>query len=345
MWYEIKVKANEEISDFVSSILVDMYASGIVEENPNDDMFQAGYDGDWDYFEVDMNNFEYSGVLIKAYVEFGETSEVKIDNKCMSSEITTLSGEKDFTAVVDEYVNIENWMHSFKSNIKELENYNLDVSTVEVEYKELEEVDYVKEWQSNYHAFEIAKSVVVCPSWESRQDFGDALVIYLDPGAAFGTGTHETTSMCTEAIIEYSNKIENKGLMYDVGCGSGILAIVAKKFGFDNVVGIDIDERSVEISIENARLNSVDYAIDFKVGNLLDVVDDKADMIVANIIADVIVSMSHDIKKRLKTQGIFICSGIIDDKLEMVIEKLQKDGFTIVEKKKKGEWNALVARV
>lgn len=347
MWYEIKVKVTEETSELIASILVDMYASGIVEENPRDIIFQDSYDGDWDYFEVSMDAFEYDGILIKAYLEFGEKNEVRIDNSCMSSEIQTLNGELDCTKIVSEYLNIENWMLEFKAKISALSEYGFDISKIEVEYSMLEEIDYVKKWQDNYHAFDITENIVVCPSWEKGQDFGSKKVIYLDPGAAFGTGTHETTSMCAEAIVKYSSTESSRKLMYDIGCGSGILSIVGKISGFENVIGIDIDERSVEISRENAVLNSMEESsgLQFKVGNLLELVDEKADIIVANIIADIIIMISPDIKQRLVKGGIFICSGIIDEKCSLVIDKLEEVGFQILEKNKKGEWNAIVCRL
>lgn len=158
---------------------------------------------------------------------------------------------------------------------------------------------------------------------------------------AFGTGSHETTMMCTEALEEYVNQGDT---VFDVGCGSGILAIVAGKLGAKDVIAIDLDETCVKVSKENVEKNNVSSIVDVKHGNLLDLIQGKADIVVANIIAEIIVDITKDLKDYLYDDGIFICSGIISEKKSMVEESLLSNNFKILQVKENNGWVCIISK-
>jgi ribosomal protein L11 methyltransferase len=186
----------------------------------------------------------------------------------------------------------------------------------------------------------IGEKVVIKPTWEEYSVKADEVIVELDPGMAFGTGTHETTIMCVKLIEKY---VKKGSIVFDVGCGSGILGITAAKLDAGRVICVDIDEVCCKVSRENAEVNKVEDKLDIRCGNLLEVVADKADVIIANIIADIIISFSEDAMGFLNKGGIFISSGIIRDRVNDVLIKLRKEGFNILEVLEMGEWCAIAA--
>ena len=158
---------------------------------------------------------------------------------------------------------------------------------------------------------------------------------------AFGTGEHETTRMCIQALEKYVSK---DSIVFDVGCGSGILSIAAALLGAKKAVGVDLDPVAVESANENLKFNKLDN-IEILHGNLLDVIDGKADIVVANIIAEVICILTGDVSKALNKGGYFITSGIIHDRVDMVLNKLEECGFEVVKVIKDGEWNCIIAKL
>ena len=179
------------------------------------------------------------------------------------------------------------------------------------------------------------------PIWEEYDAKDDDFVIELDPGMAFGTGEHETTRMCIQALEKY---VKKDSTVFDVGCGSGILAIAAAKLGSKKAIGVDLDPVAVESAIENVNFNKLDN-IEILHGNLIDVIDGKADIVVANIIAEVICILTEDVSNVIKKDGLFITSGIIHDRVEMVTNKLEECGFEVMEINKDGEWIFIVAKL
>ena len=193
-----------------------------------------------------------------------------------------------------------------------------------------------------YKPTKVGKKIVVKPSWEDYEKQEGDLIIELDPGMAFGTGTHETTSMC---IRELENYVDETKTVFDIGCGSGILAIAAAELGAKEVVAGDLDEVAVKVSKENCEINNVSYKVVVKHGSLFEVVDSKADVIVANIIADIIKILAKDVSKFLKDDGVFISSGIILAKIDEVCQALEENGFEIVKVERLGEWSAIVSKL
>ncbi len=227
-----------------------------------------------------------------------------------------------------------------KKGLEELKKMDIEIGEGSVSYKEMHEEDWANNWKQYYKPVKITDKIVIKPIWEQYEESEKDLVIELDPGMAFGTGTHETTRMCIQALDKY---VEPDTTVFDVGCGSGILAIAGAKLGAKHVVGVDLDPVAVDSAKENVGFNNLDN-IEILEGNLLDVVEGKADIVVANIIAEIICILTADVKKALNEGGLFITSGIIHDRVEMVTDKLKECGFEVMEINKDGEWNCIVAK-
>lgn len=218
--------------------------------------------------------------------------------------------------------------HFIKSNID-----------YEIENKKALEKDYINNWKNYFKIKEAGERLVICPAWETAKTHKKILKI--DPGAAFGTGTHPTTFMCLELLDKYVN--ENKTIL-DIGCGSGILSVASALLGAKSAIGVDIDETAVKVSKETARLNNVDSLCSFMVGDAIKDVQGKFDIIVANIVADVIIYLSDKIKPLLNKGGMFICSGIIEGRQEEVEAALKNAGLEIFEYKITDNWYAFGGR-
>lgn len=211
----------------------------------------------------------------------------------------------------------------------------------EVVISEVYEKDWAEGWKKYYKPTRIGKNIVVKPSWEEYEPKDRDIIIELDPGMAFGTGTHETTILCIESIEKYINKGD---IVFDIGCGSGILSIVAAKLGAKKVTSVDLDEVAVRVAKENISINKVDNIIDVYKGDLLDVIDGKANLIVSNIMAEVIVKLTNSIGDFLNNEGLFISSGIIKEKEPMVKKALKENSFHILETKTMNGWVSIIAK-
>lgn len=308
-WFEVKIKTTSEAVEAITNILMDLGAGGVAVEDPNDPIFGAGYEGDWDYFDKDEMVFEYEGALIKTYLE-----EEGLDETIAQLE----------------------------ASIQELSAFGIDYGPGTVEKSEVFESDWANEWKKYYKPTRIGDHIVIKPSWEAYEPEPQDLIIEIDPGGAFGSGTHETTSMCIEHL---ERRVQTESTVFDIGCGSGILAIAAAKLGAEKVIAVDLDENAVVTARENVERNEVLQQVEVLHGNLMDVVKGKADIIVANIIADIICILADYIADFMHEDSVFISSGILVTKVEMVREALLKNNFEIVEVVEKGEWASIVAKV
>ena len=215
-----------------------------------------------------------------------------------------------------------------------------DVGRGEVLVEKTHEEDWANNWKKYYKPSKVGEKIVVKPIWEDYEKKDDELVVELDPGMAFGTGDHETTRMCIQALEKY---VEKDSTVFDVGTGSGILAIAAAKLGAKKAVGVDLDPVAVESAKENVSYNNLDN-IEVLYGNLVEVIEGKADIVVANIIAEIICILIDDVKRVLKQGGMFITSGIIHERVKMVTDKLEESGFEVIKVNKDGEWNCIIAK-
>ena len=310
-WTEVAVKTTTEAVEAISNILLEERCGGVMIEDPKDFLFQKKNELDWDYVEEEVfKKSNQDGVLIKTYIP--------------------------------EERNVLELVETIKAKISLLPDCGLDIGEGSVSLSNVNESDWANEWKKYYKPTKIGKKIVVKPSWEEYQQEEGDLIIELDPGMAFGTGTHETTSMC---IRELENYVDDTKTVFDIGCGSGILAIAAAKLGAKEVVAGDLDEVAVKVSKENCEINHVSDKVTVKHGSLFEVVDSKADVIVANIIADIIKILAKDVSKFLNEDGVFISSGIILAKIDEVCESLTENGFEIVKVERLGEWSAIVSKL
>lgn len=305
-WTEVQIKTTAELEELVSSVLYDVGATGLAIEDPRDILELSQIEGKWDFLDPSLVNMDFDGVLIKAY--FSETDDV------------------------------ERQVQDIENRIKE--DPILRAGKHEIKINLVDDNDWAESWKKYYKPIKIGERILIKPSWEEYSLDENDILIELDPGMAFGTGTHETTMMCTEALEKY---VKSGDTVYDIGCGSGILSIVAAKLGAEKVVGVDLDELCVKVSNENIKINHVEEIVEIKKGNLLDVVEGKANIIVSNIIAEIIAGMTKDLKTYLKDDGIFITSGIIVEKIELVEKALLENGFKILDIRKLNGWACIIA--
>lgn len=308
-WIEVRVITKSEALEPISGIFYSLDCKGVAIEDPEDILGREQGPLTWDF--ADINVLEHKGkvAVVKAYF-----------------------AEEDNIEDVLEYVN---------ERLTELKEMGLDLGEAKVEHEKMYEEDWANTWKQYYKPSKVGEKIVVKPIWEEYEAKDGELVVDLDPGMAFGTGTHETTRMCIQALERY---VKEESTVFDVGCGSGILAIAAAKLGAKLAVGVDLDPVAVESSIENVGYNNLNN-IEILHGNLVEVIDGKADIVVANILAEIICILTDDVKRVLKDGGTFITSGIIHDRVDMVCEKLEATGFEVIEKNRDGEWNCIVAKL
>jgi len=304
-WIEIKVNTTLEAEEAIANIMHELGAGGVVINDPNDIMAMEN-EGNWDYMDPNLLN-DSKDVIISAY----------------------------FPIVSD----ILDKINIIKDRILELKNYNIDIGKFDFKISEVDESDWENSWKQYYKPIKIGSKIIIKPSWEKYVSTEGELVIELDPGMAFGTGTHETTKMSIEFLEMI---IKQDDIVFDVGCGSGILSIVSAKLGAKEVFASDVDEVAIKVTKENIKLNNLKNIQVFK-SNLLDNFEGKADVIVANIIADVIIKMSSVIPDYLKENGYFIASGIIKDRKNEVLNVLNSN-FNIIDLKQDGEWISILGK-
>lgn len=247
------------------------------------------------------------------------------------------------TSPLEESVMLE----QVRQAIKELGEF-VDLGDVVIKEEITDEKDWINKWKEYFKPFEI-DGILIKPSWENVDNINDyQIAVELDPGTAFGTGLHETTRLCIRQLKKY---VKEDSVVLDVGCGSGILTIIAKKLGADYCFGIDIDKEAVEASKENALKNGI-KDIEWLDGDMITgkttqqmVGHDKYNIVVANILAEVIIPLQEMIYKHMVDGGIFIMSGIINTKEETVCKAIKDNPhFELVEVTKDGEWVSVTAR-
>lgn len=203
--------------------------------------------------------------------------------------------------------------------------------------------EWKDKWKAYFKPTKITEHIVVCPSWEEYEPASDEeVVISIDPGMAFGTGTHETTALTTLLMEKYLKPGEK---VLDVGCGSGILSIIAARLGASRVLGIDIDDEAVTASEENGERNGVMDIARFQIGDLTEGVDFQADVVVANLLTHLVLRLSPDVPKHMLPGGRYVTSGILVEQEASVVQALEELGFTVLETAEKGDWCCIAARL
>lgn len=245
-------------------------------------------------------------------------------------------------------VNVAELVEQIREELNSLKEF-MDIGEGTISLSETEDLDWINNWKKYFHQFMI-DDILVVPSWEEvKEEDAGRMLLHIDPGTAFGTGMHETTQLCIRQLRKF---ITPQTLLLDVGTGSGILSILALKFGAKQAVGTDLDPCAVEAVKENKEANGIcPEAFTMMIGNLITdkEIQDRVgygcyDIVVANILADVLVPLTPVIINQLKSGGIYITSGIIDDKEETVAEAIKLAGMEIVEITRQGEWVSITAR-
>ena len=313
-WIECVISTSHEGIEIMTGMLMNEGFDSLIIDDPKEFNQMASNASNWDYVDENIMFDESKESLIKIYIEENDEGKRRA-------------------------INLDIKIKTFRK-----ENQDLDLGSLELSINNVKDEDWLNNWKKYFKPIHITENIVIKPKWEKyEQKNEDEIVIEIDPGMAFGTGTHETTSMCIELLEKYIEK--NVDTVMDVGCGSGILSIAAEKLGATKVIGIDIDPIAVEVAKENVADNCHNDRIQIIQGDLTKDNDIKADIIVANIIADAIIYLCKDIKKNLINKKILIVSGIILEKKDDVIEALKENGFVITEIVIKGEWVAMVCNL
>jgi ribosomal protein L11 methyltransferase len=304
-WLEVKVTTSVEAEEAITNIMHEVGAGGVVIEDPND-LKMLNDDSEWDYVDPDMI--------------------VNSDKVVISAYFPLMPNTIDKVSII-------------KDRIMGLKEYNLDIGDFTFETSEVDDDDWANSWKKYYKPFKIGKRVVIKPSWEDYKPEENEIVVELDPGMAFGTGSHETTKMCIEFL---EDNVKPNNVVFDVGCGTGILSIVSSKLGAKKVYAVDLDDVAIKVATLNVKLNNLNNVEVLK-SDLLHELTGKADLIVANIIADIIIKATYDIYEKLNENGIFISSGIIKDRKDDVLDAISKY-FDIIDIKEDGEWIAILSK-
>ncbi|NLK72188.1 MAG: 50S ribosomal protein L11 methyltransferase [Clostridiales bacterium] len=303
---------------------------------------------EWIKYIVEVPGYEHIDVLYAVLLDFGLDS-IEIE----SQEFMQLKQDEkawDYCDTIEQEGNriifyLQKNDYGKQSEVKALllECALKNNFTISIKEEIILEKDWSEVWKAYFKPIKITNRIVIKPEWENYEPSSDKeIIIEIDPGMAFGTGTHETTSMCIELLEKY---LKDDMDVLDVGCGSGILSIAAAKLGAKNVTGVDIDLDAVSVSKENAEKNGLSDKIHIIHGDLTKDIDIKADIAVANILADIVIFLSDCIEKNLKGEKIFIASGIIREKERSVIDALVDHNFKILQVLQKGEWSAIAAQL
>ena len=274
------------------------------------------------------------------------------DKKQMFVDILPDMPEDDGVAYLNFYLDEDEDVNAMLEKVKaELEELRMfvDIGSGMITLSQTEDKDWINNWKQYFKQFYV-DDILIIPSWEEvKEEDKDRMIIHIDPGTAFGTGMHETTQLCIRQLKKY---VTSETELLDVGTGSGILSIVALKLGAKHAVGTDLDPCAVPAVEENKEANEIPVeAFDMMIGNIIDdkevqdkVGYEKYDIVVANILADVLVPLTPVILNQMKKGGIYITSGIIDDKEETVVNAVKAAGLEVLEVTHQGEWVSVTAR-
>ena len=337
-WVEININTTEEAADAICEMLAQIGADGIAVVDPDEirriiedpDSLSYADDGFVDSLGPDVNIKAYFAEFDDGMWRLGAKSDEYIDPNGVGNIYGNIMNK---TLPTEEAVKL------IKDKLDEIAEF-LPVGKGFEGYKHVKDEDWANNWKKDYKAFTISDRIAICPSWEDPDGIDSEIKIMLDPGSAFGTGTHETTSMCAELLDKI---IKGGEKVLDLGTGSGILAIIARKLDAGEVLAVDIDKLAVDVCEDNCRINGC-QDIKCMTGELKDVEDTGFDLIVANIIADVIAMIAKDIPAKLAPGGYFLCSGIINTKEEKVINALKEAGFVVEQRLTRNDWLAFLCK-
>ena len=300
-WCEVSIQTSHEATEIIAEIFRDLGAGGVVIEDPElvNDYITSGK---WDYTDIPIAT-ETEVVTEKAYL--------------------VVNGE------------LEGRLQTFKQEIKALGERGVNIAPAIITTAELQDEDWSDTWKQYFHTEKPGDRVVIKPTWEEYEAKEYEVVIELDPGAAFGTGTHATTSMC---IKELETLVKPDDVVFDIGTGSGILSIISAKLGARDIQAVDYDDSVLKIVEENLEQNHVENIVSVAQSDLMQNVHGKANLVIANIIADIIIRLFPQLDEHLEPNGTLLTSGIIEDRIDDVINAGQENGFAVVKRKENKGW-------
>ncbi|MGI6669107.1 MAG: 50S ribosomal protein L11 methyltransferase [Acetivibrionales bacterium] len=311
-WIKVSIKTTGEAVDAVSDMLMSLGSGGVAIIDPSD---------------------------------FKKQGECPDSAECAGGNLDVMQGSgtmRDGEITVETYFSHERATGELDGLIQAKLDYIsrfLDTGKRSVVYEEVDDEDWSVSWKKYYKPFNIAGNIVIKPGWEEYDAKPGETVVEMDPGMAFGTGLHETTKLCSRLLFD---NVKKGDVVVDVGCGSGILSIIAAICGASRVFALDTDADAVRIARENFAINGMLDRIDVKQGELKDFGHKKADLIVANIIADVIIGLVPDVRRCLVKGGLMLASGIIRERKEEVVKAYRENGFDFISSDEMGEWVAMV---
>lgn len=305
-WIEITIHTTNEASEIVESILLDYGSTGVAIEDPTT-LEENLHDDFGTIVELSPTDYPEVGVIVKGYI-----NELNFD-------------DETFNRFKDE-------LEQLGKNINIGEFFKIETTTIQ-------DSDWENSWKDYFDILNIGEKFVIVPTWREYENEEGKYVINIDPGMAFGTGGHETTSLCIKNLEKYVKPHDN---VIDVGCGSGILSIATSYLTDGSLKAVDLDKLAVDVSRENFALNNLENRIEVEEASLLTKETKKYDVIVANILAHIIELMLEDAYKLLEDGGYFITSGIIKDKKDELLEKMLEQGFKLVEETSDNEWYSFV---
>lgn len=325
-WHEVTVYTTEEAIEMISNFIHELGAGGVaIEESGTLNKERDTSLGQW--YEKPLNNIPEGRAEIKGYFSEG--------------------------------ADMESIMEQLKASVAQLTEFDIDTGNPTFELKEVDDEDWANNWKQYFKPIRITDRMTIKPTWEEYTPEPDELIIELDPGMAFGTGTHATTSLCLKTLEKV---IQPGDDVIDVGTGSGVLAIAAAKLGAKHVLALDLDPVAVSSATENTRLNGLESKITVKLSDLLGVLRESASaeanssiaaalgvklpvqVVVANILAEIILLFVKDVYDVLAPGGTYVVSGIIKSKQDDVEQGLANVGFTVTERHEDQDWVVIIAR-
>lgn len=306
-WAEVSIDTSHEAMELVSEILQELGAGGVVIEDPAllNEYIRSGL---WDYTDLKESD-ETEVVTVKAYWAMDDALEGKLQNLAARLAALTANG--------------------------------VDKGAGTVSWRAVADEDWSETWKEFFHTEKIGERTVIKPTWEDYEAKAEEIVVELDPGAAFGTGQHTTTALCIRAL---ETLVKPGMTVFDVGTGSGVLSIVAAKLGAGRIEAVDFDPVAVRIAAENVRQNGVANVVRTGQSDLLKSVEGKADLIIANIIADIIVRLFGEVKESLAAGALMLLSGIIEDRLHDVTKAAARHGFHVERIEEEKGWASIIVR-
>lgn len=307
-WAEVSIQTTHEATDVVAEIYYDIGAQGVVIEDPKllNDFMDSGM---WEFADGERAK-QTEVVTVKAYLPADED----LDERLRFLELRI----KEFQAI---------------------EGDGMEKGSCLLSWKLVQDEDWADNWKKYFHPEKVGRRIVIKPTWEAYTANPEDIVVELDPGAAFGTGTHPTTAMCIRALEDL---VHGGMRVFDVGTGSGVLAITAAKLGAEKVTAMDYDKMSVGVAAENIKQNGVASLVTTGVSDKLQSFAGKADLIVANIIADIVIDLLAEVDAHLAEGGHLLASGIISERLDDVRKACKTYHLTVDKVMEEKGWAAML---